>query len=178
MAMSPRNAARIGMGQVAFEAAKAVDLNAWMTPEWGEHTLGSARCRQWMRAADAVLEEAAKVAEAERCSADEQVHIAERIRALKTTPTDQSRRERPMSELKPCPFCGSPAAFKTRSNAYGTGASGMEAPDLLVACTNDKCPVRPETPGGPTEIYVSGMGYQSVKDDVTADQARRWNTRI
>jgi hypothetical protein len=83
-----------------------------------------------------------------------------------------------MTELKPCPFCGSPAAFKTRSNAYGTGASGMEAPDLLVSCTNDKCLVRPETPGQAIERYVSGQGYESVKDDVAADQAQRWNTRI
>jgi hypothetical protein len=38
----------------------------------------------WEAAANAVLEEAAKIAESEKCSADEQIHIASAIRARKT----------------------------------------------------------------------------------------------
>lgn len=41
------------LGRKAFEGAKAVDPNAWMTPAWED--LGAARQRGWIAAAKAVL---------------------------------------------------------------------------------------------------------------------------
>lgn len=82
-----------------------------------------------------------------------------------------------MIELKPCPFCGSAAKFRERSNAYGSGASGMEAPDLHVICADPNCVVRPETPGSPVQVFVRNQGYVDVRTNVEMDQARRWNTR-
>lgn len=40
------------LGRIAFEASKAVDPNAWMTPEWDD--LGAARQAQWDTGASAV----------------------------------------------------------------------------------------------------------------------------
>lgn len=86
-------------------------------------------------------------------------------------------REGEMSDLKPCPFCGSHAVFSERSNAYGSGASGMEAPDIYVTCSNSKCPVKPQTPGAEAERYERGKGYINQRVQVEEDQTTRWNTR-
>ena len=71
--------------------------------------------------------------------------------------------------LKPCPFCGGLPFWQEFSNSFGTGSSGMEAPDIGISC----CGL---TLRGPTH-----KGNNPYLDDVTESTrekiAFKWNKR-
>lgn len=76
---------------------------------------------------------------------------------------------------KACPFCGSEPVWLAKSNAYGTGASGMEPPSRALGCAMPLCLVQPKTAWLDTQEYVWGEGYRSVNHDAEALSA--WNHR-
>lgn len=76
------------------------------------------------------------------------------------------------NELKPCPFCGGEAVFKS-IRIGGTGASGMEAPDLTAGCPS--CQIW--LPAQRTEDWEQGKGTFSICNTVKAALLDTWNTR-
>jgi len=50
-------------------------------------------------------------------------------------------------ELKPCPFCGSPAELDDYSIYDRWGRVGVRQSQIYIRCSNQDCPVRPETWG-------------------------------
>ena len=80
-----------------------------------------------------------------------------------------------MTEIKGCPFCGLQPNWLSKSNAYGTGASGMEPPSRALGCDNPACEIAPHTPWRDTEEWKQGKGYYRVNYD--SDAIAVWNKR-
>jgi len=78
-----------------------------------------------------------------------------------------------MIDLLSCPFCGSTPVWKSKSMAFGTGASGMEPPMRALGCAS--CPVAPTTPWRDTEKWEQGRGHFKVNLDPEAIDC--WNRR-
>ena len=74
-----------------------------------------------------------------------------------------------MTELKPCPFCGKTPKWTYVSNSYGTGASGMEAPDIGLSCCGRN--MRGRTHEGDNPYLIS------VEDETKERLAAEWNKR-
>lgn len=83
-------------------------------------------------------------------------------------------------ELLPCPFCGSPPSWLSRSTASGTGASGMEAPMRALGCNMPLCARTVQTPWRDTEGYDPQRHgperYFAVNHD--AEAVAVWNRRV
>lgn len=81
-----------------------------------------------------------------------------------------------MDDLKPCPFCGGPAAILD-SHYSGTGASGMETPKPYAACVRGCVEMKP--------IYCDNWQPRKARkkrrhpsySEATAEANTAWNTR-
>jgi hypothetical protein len=74
-----------------------------------------------------------------------------------------------------CPLCGSRCGFE-EIPYRGTMASGMEAPDLRVTCTDEECLLTSRR--FPTEVWIKGTGHKSIRKDTEATLIKMWNTRF
>lgn len=79
-----------------------------------------------------------------------------------------------VADTKPCPWCRQPVGWLSRSMAYGTGASGMEAPMRALGCRTRSCPVKPHTMWRDTQEWKQGRGYFDVNYD--KDAIADWNS--
>jgi len=74
---------------------------------------------------------------------------------------------------KTCPFCGALPVWLSKSNAYGTGASGMEAPSRALGCDNPKCPVKPHTWFWVTMDWKDGYYFKVDNDALSLEQCNK-----
>jgi len=75
-----------------------------------------------------------------------------------------------MSELLPCPFCGSEAEFKSESS-YGYYDYSF------IQCANKKCQVRPMTIKFNNIEWSANKGNIAKYKKAKKDAIKAWNTR-